>query len=462
MGGLLLDVTIKGTLALLATGVAVAFLRGGSAATRHAIWTVGMGSALALPVLSRILPGWSLAMIPADAPAQPMAAAAVGGGAVDWGRWLVIAWAAGVAIVMASVVLGRVRVWWIARGSTALDHGEIPALLTALCGEMRIARPVCVRLCPDRVMPMVWGVTRPVVLLPAEAASWTPELRRDVLLHELAHVRRYDYLNQIVVRLACAVHWFNPLVWVAARRLRTERERACDDHVLETGASACDYAEHLVAVARRLRPAGRGTLGVAMAGRSAFGERVAALLDAGRARGILTGGLLVRSGLGAACLVVPLAALHPDARPAGGLDEPPPAQLIGPPPSANARAAGALPEMTPKPSNEKAGEQERPARADAARPSAPPASTPTRRASTSRDGVLIVEAPAIRVVLETVGSAPDWSPGTKAAASGVIAQPTPGKTDSSECAESKTPAAQPAAPGQDPELVWIPAVVSTP
>ena len=179
-----------------------------------------------------------------------------------------------------------------------LDRGEIPALTTALCGALGISRPVSVRLSGERVMPMVWGAFRPVILLPAEATSWTAELRRDVLLHELAHVRRHDYLNQLVTRLACAVHWFNPLAWMAARRLRAERERACDDHVLGTGASACDYAEHLVAVARGLRPAARGTLGVPMAGRSSFGERVVALLDEGRARGVLTGTLLARSGIG--------------------------------------------------------------------------------------------------------------------------------------------------------------------
>jgi beta-lactamase regulating signal transducer with metallopeptidase domain len=330
MGSLLLDLTIKGTLVLLATGAAVAALRGASAATRHAVWTMGMASALALPALSRILPGWNVALIPAEAERPEGVGAALGSAGVEAGALLAAAWLVGAAIVMASIALGRLRIRWIARGSVALDHGELSALATALCGELGISRRVSVRLCPDRVMPMVWGLSRPVVLLPAEAAGWPPELKRDVLLHELAHVRRHDYLNQLIARLACAVHWFNSLVWMAARRLRAERERACDDHVLRTGASACDYAEHLLAVARRLRPAGRGTLGVAMACRSPFGERVSALLDTRRSRGVLTAGLLMRSGVGAACLVVPLAALHPGTRP---------------PPSANARAAGALPEV---------------------------------------------------------------------------------------------------------------------
>jgi beta-lactamase regulating signal transducer with metallopeptidase domain len=442
MGSLLLDVTVKGTLVLLATGAAVAALRGASAATRHAVWTMGMAGALLLPALSRLLPGWSVGLIPARGVPAGAAGAAAGSAGIDLGGVLAAGWVVGAVVVIVSIALGRVRIWWITRRSAALDHGEIPALVTALCGEIGISRRVTIRLCPDRVMPMVWGVLRPVVLLPAEAAGWSAELKRDVLLHELAHVRRHDYLNQLIARLACAVHWFNPLAWVAARRLRAERERACDDHVLGTGASACDYAEHLVAVARRLRPAGRGMSGLAMAGRSAFGERVAALLDSRRARGVLTGGLLLRSGFGAACFIVPLAALHPGS--ASRLQDEPPGHVVGPPPSANARAAGAFPAPTPRPRREpdEAGET---AKARNARPQARAAAA----AEPARE-VVLYRAPAIRAVFRTVATAggPEM----------VAVDPS----DGAECDDSTHPAAQSADAGPAPRLVWIPNSGATP
>lgn len=438
MSSLLLDVTIKGTLVLLATCAAVFALRGASAATRHAIWTVGMAGALALPILSTLLPGWSLDVLPAEAISAPAEVAPVAAGGIGFDGLLALIWLAGAALVVASIATGRFRIWWIARRSVPLDRGDIPALTTELCGALGISRPVSVRLSRERMMPMVWGSFRPVILLPSEATGWTAELKRDVLLHELAHVRRHDYLNQLVTRLACAVHWFNPLAWTAARRLRAERERACDDHVLGTGASACDYAEHLVAVARRLRPAGRGTLGVAMAGRSAFGERVAALLDGGRARGVLTGGLLARSGIGAACLVIPLAALHP------GRDTTPdpPGQIVGPPPSANAEAAGALRRVTPRGSRSAPSGTPRPA---------PEMPRQPRSAKEPRRTVVMLQAPAVHAVFRTVGSGADTE---------MVVDPE--GNASSECKDSSTPPALNAANGTEPDLVWVPSGGATP
>ena len=73
------------------------------------------------------------------------------------------------------------------------------------------------------------------MLLPESANEWTMERRRSVLLHEMAHVKRRDCLVQFLGQLTCAAHWCNPAVWFAARELRRESERACDDLVLHAG-----------------------------------------------------------------------------------------------------------------------------------------------------------------------------------------------------------------------------------
>src|SRR4029077_13029222 len=95
-------------------------------------------------------------------------------------------------------------------------------------------------------MPMTWGLWRTRLLLPEQSNSWPTEQRRAVLLHELSHVRRCDCLTQFLAQIGCALYWFNPLVWIAWRRMQVERERACDDLVLNAGAKASSYAQHLL------------------------------------------------------------------------------------------------------------------------------------------------------------------------------------------------------------------------
>jgi len=99
-------------------------------------------------------------------------------------------------------------------------------------------------------MPLTWGILRPVVLLPEGAREWPPARLRSVLLHELVHVERLDLLAQAIAQAACCLYWFHPLAWMAARQLRKERERACDDLVLSAGARPVTYADQLLEIAR--------------------------------------------------------------------------------------------------------------------------------------------------------------------------------------------------------------------
>ena len=95
---------------------------------------------------------------------------------------------------------------------------------------------------------MTWGVLRPVILLPADAGDWPEERLTTALLHELAHVRRWDFLTQLAARAACAIYWFNPLAWLALARVRREQEQAADDVALGCGLDRYAYAGHLLAI----------------------------------------------------------------------------------------------------------------------------------------------------------------------------------------------------------------------
>ena len=91
-------------------------------------------------------------------------------------------------------------------------------------------------------MLVTWGLARPKVILPATADEWSDARARVVMSHELAHIRRGDWIVQLSAELLRAFYWFNPLLWVACRRLRLESEHACDDEVMSRGVEGTDYA----------------------------------------------------------------------------------------------------------------------------------------------------------------------------------------------------------------------------
>ena len=133
----------------------------------------------------------------------------------------------------------------------------------------------------------------------------------------MAHVKRHDCLTQAIAHAACSVYWFHPLVWLAARRLRVEREHACDDLVLKSGASGPDYADQLLQLARSARWSGQPLwTAVAMARPSQLEGRLLAILDPSLDRRGPSRRAAQWAVVAAGFLVVLLAGLEPWARPA--------------------------------------------------------------------------------------------------------------------------------------------------
>jgi beta-lactamase regulating signal transducer with metallopeptidase domain len=231
---------------------------------------------------------------------------------LTWTSALVLLWLLGVVVVLLPVAIGVARVRWLVRRSHPADARAWRDLAEELAPAMGIARAVRILESDAHAMPMTFGTLHPVILVPAGAEAWPEGRRRDVLLHELAHVQRHDALTQRIAQLTCAIHWMNPFVWGAAARLHAERERACDDQVINAGAKAADYARHLLDVARTLR-AVRATsaAAMAMARPSQLEGRLLAVLDARISRRGVPLRLAARGWMVAACLVLPLAAFRP-------------------------------------------------------------------------------------------------------------------------------------------------------
>jgi beta-lactamase regulating signal transducer with metallopeptidase domain len=276
----LLDSALKATLLLGLAALGTIALRKTSAAIRHLVWLFAFAAILVMPLLSllpgwRILPQWSRVAELCNLPTTTVAPAIVSSqsppdaivdtfdrsatealphesASMATADWLVIAWMAGVFLFLVRLCAAQ----WVLRHETRncrrIMDGPLAIAMGEAARQVRLRRSVELLIARGKTIPMAWGVFRPRLVLPAEAVEWTPQPLASVLIHELAHVKRRDIAVQWLTQLACAWHWFNPLVWFAVRRLRLERERACDDLVLSAGVRPSEYAEHLLNVATTL------------------------------------------------------------------------------------------------------------------------------------------------------------------------------------------------------------------
>lgn len=128
-------------------------------------------------------------------------------------------------------------------------------------------------------LPIAWGDRPGTVVLPMAARGWSESRRRAVLLHELAHLRRRDWLTGWMAEMARALYWPHPLAWWGLARLRAEAERACDDLVLAGGVEKSGYARDLLDLAVEVRPLLGIAGGLKLACRRGIGSRISAILD---------------------------------------------------------------------------------------------------------------------------------------------------------------------------------------
>jgi tetratricopeptide (TPR) repeat protein len=213
------------------------------------------------------------------------------------------------ALALARLLVGLARVRGAALRAMAppREGWAIPYIRASRALGLR--RFVRLGLSDEVEVAMTAGAREPVVLVPGAARDWPEERRRLVLLHELAHVKRLDWLSQLVCEVALAMWWFHPLAWIAAARVRRDAELAADDLVLRAGERPSVYAGHLLDIVRSLR-AHRETFGaMAMARPSGFESRLRALLEARRRGPASAAGRIAAAGLSSIALV--LAAVHP-------------------------------------------------------------------------------------------------------------------------------------------------------
>lgn len=336
-----LDIIVRASALLAAAALADLILsRRASAATRHLVWTLAVGALLALPFASYVLPKWTVpvpiarpivsrvpgATAPSTAVVTPnVASQVVSMPCVENGRRcepdqptsgasalanvphltpalsertrvegpaaalaaLYVVYAAGVVLLLVRLVAEPFALRRLTRASREVTDTWWRRLCDEATAQLGVSRRVRLVRSDRDVMPLTFGTIAPTIVLPASADEWTDDRRRAVLLHELAHVARRDCLVQRIAACACALYWPHPGVWWAAKRLRIERELACDDRVLGSGAAARDYAGHLLEIAHAFGEAPAPATALGMARARQLERRLLAILDEARNRAAL-------------------------------------------------------------------------------------------------------------------------------------------------------------------------------
>jgi beta-lactamase regulating signal transducer with metallopeptidase domain len=357
---------IKAALILAIALLVTLAWRSASAAAKHLVWTIAVASALAVPVIAIAITRFSAPRIeiaawntvtPSNAvshetpvpvddralPAAPSAGAerfsavaseaapvedpgptsstqdpivtespVISGAPFSLRDQLFSIWLFGVIAALLPLLVAIVRVRMIAGTARPVTDKRWFSLIRSTPSIAHLAHSIRILESSEAAMPMTWGIARPTLLVPSSANQWPDWQRRDILLHELAHVQRRDCLTQLVAQIACAVYWFNPLAWIAASRMKIERELACDDRVIAAGSRASDYASNLLDVARTLRaPSLTSQTAIAMARPSQLSGRLLAVLDSRRNRRRVSRGIAAATSFAAVAVVLPVASITP-------------------------------------------------------------------------------------------------------------------------------------------------------
>lgn len=239
------------TLPLAAALLLMGLLHGRAAADRVAVLRATLVSVL-LIMVGPLLPfGWAAWVLPGELSVPIVRLGIAHMQRAAPGPWLVglaLTWTAGVVLLLAPLVMGRLRWrrWW--REARRPEPGlarQVRAMALA-CG----AGPrVSLRTSPWVTSPGTWGTWHPRVVWPASATAWSSTQVHAALWHELEHVRAHDAAWMLLARVVRALLWFQPLSWWLVARLEREVELACDEAVLARGVRRSDYAELLAHLA---------------------------------------------------------------------------------------------------------------------------------------------------------------------------------------------------------------------
>jgi beta-lactamase regulating signal transducer with metallopeptidase domain len=170
-----------------------------------------------------------------------------------WAVFFVVLWIAGIMFSITRVILGKIGIIKICADCRSIESRHIVKTVAFLSKNLGIRRNIQVLTSSACRVPFTYKTLKPIILLPPGATGWPSERLRSVLIHEMAHVKRFDSFTLLFARVVCSIFWFIPTVWIAYRNLHMEQEKSCDEYAVGEGIEADRYARHLLNVVRVVR-----------------------------------------------------------------------------------------------------------------------------------------------------------------------------------------------------------------
>ncbi len=276
MLALLCEYLIKSSLILSAAIVLVYLLRKKSAGLRHLVLSVFFIGLLFLPILSSFTTGWETKFLPswqirdaaalkADGLTQNLNSSSKTLGSTlvaseipihmeevkkdsrpVFGFAALLIWFFGLMFLSIRILLGLFGTIRLTREGQDIQDSLWKRLLQRFLATVFLRKKINLLSHNKTMVPLTWGIFKPVVMMPAESKNWSENQRSTALYHELSHIKRGDYLVMILARISRAIYWFNPLSWIVLRMIKKEQEKACDELVLKAGIKPSTYAENLL------------------------------------------------------------------------------------------------------------------------------------------------------------------------------------------------------------------------
>lgn len=314
----LLKIVIGSVVILVVPLLAEPFLRKARPETRHTLWIAALAGLFVFPFLAPLLPSVALVTHVTEMPMQvepipsvdltpampkepfamdfPVSAAVsdekysapeteadaeAAPFSMHWAVVLSVVWLAGAAFWLVRLLVSFRTLRKIETHAQEESDTALLNLLESVRREFGISRSIKILRSEAVHVPFASGIFRSIIFLPLSFTNPDGETLRSVLMHETAHIRRRDPLWQLFTQLARILYWFQPLVYVAGNRIRSERELACDRTVLESHTDAEQYASVLLDMNKTARSQGNPypSCAVAMASMHPLERRIRAILD---------------------------------------------------------------------------------------------------------------------------------------------------------------------------------------